>query len=37
MTLANAAHGAASEVWQLTSANAITRLADVAGLRRARA
>jgi hypothetical protein len=28
VTLANAAHGAASEVWQLTSANAITRLAD---------
>ena len=29
VTLANSAHGAASEVWQLTSANAITRLADV--------
>ncbi len=29
VTLANAAHGAASEVWQLTSANAISRLADV--------
>jgi hypothetical protein len=29
VTLANAAHGAASEVWQLTAANAITRLADV--------
>ena len=28
VTLANAAHGAASEMWQLTSANAITRLAD---------
>ncbi len=29
VTLANATHGAASEVWQLTAANAITRLADV--------
>jgi O-glycosyl hydrolase len=29
VTLANAAHGAASEVWQLTAANAIARLADV--------
>jgi len=30
VTLANAVHGASGEVWQLTSANAITRLADVA-------
>jgi hypothetical protein len=29
VTLANAAHGATSEVWQLTAANAIARLADV--------
>jgi hypothetical protein len=29
VTLANVAHGAASQVYQLTSANAITRLADV--------
>ncbi len=30
VTLANAPHGGTGEVWQLTSANAITRLADVA-------
>ena len=30
VTLANAAHGAAGEVWQLTSGNVITRLGDVA-------
>jgi hypothetical protein len=30
VTLANAVHGATGEVWQLTSANAITRLADIA-------
>ena len=30
VTLANVAHGDAGEVWQLTAANAITRLADVA-------
>ncbi len=30
-------HGDTGEVWQLTSANAITRLADVAGLGRAHA
>ena len=29
VTLANVTHGTASQVWQLTSANAITRLADV--------
>ena len=31
------AHGAAAQVWQLTSSNAITRLADVPVVRRARA
>jgi hypothetical protein len=30
ITLANVSHGAAAQAWQLTSANAITRLADVA-------
>ena len=30
ITLANVSHGATSQAWQLTAANAITRLADVA-------
>ena len=34
INLANFAHGGAAQVWQLTAANAITRLADVTRQRR---